>query len=77
MNLTDASITLFKDLWNDAPNWSGTPLVEVSKEERGNLTQLKRAKLLTTTTSDGEVFAYFTDAGRAFASSLGLGPLGD
>jgi len=77
MNLTADSIALFKYLWRDAPDWSGTPLVEVSKEERGNLTQLKRAKLLTTTVSEGNVFAYFTPAGHAFAATLGLAPLND
>lgn len=69
MKLTPKSLQLFLDYAADADNWSGTPLVGGnvggSKEDRGNLTQLKRAKLLTTWIS-------FTDAGRAFAKENGI-----
>jgi hypothetical protein len=65
--LTAATLRLFDALVEDAPNWSGTPLVDVGAAGRGHLTHLKRAGLLTTTTSDGDVFAVFTPAGRALA----------
>jgi len=67
--LTPASVKLFQALWNDAPNWNGTPLVDLTAEERGNLTQLKRAKLVETFNSDGDMFVAFTDAGRAYAGA--------
>lgn len=70
--LTPESLELFLSLARDADNWSGTPLVDISKEKRGNLTQLKRAKLLTTHVDDGSTFASFTDAGRALAFLHGV-----
>lgn len=70
--LTEASLALFKALADDAANWSGTPPAWVSKEERGNLTQLKRAGLLTTFVDEGDPFAQFTDAGIAFAAEQGI-----
>lgn len=76
MKITTASHELFMDLAKDAPNWSGTPLlggnVEITKEERGNLTQLKRAGLLTTRLDEGNVWVYFTAAGEAYAAENGV-----
>lgn len=72
MSITSQSLALFLSLANDAGNWSGTPMVDISKEEKGNLTQLKRAKLLTTMTEDGVTFAFFTEAGRALAAEHGI-----
>jgi len=50
-NITSESKRVFIAYANDAPNWNGMPLVGGnvggSKEERGNLTQLKRAGLIT------------------------------
>lgn len=68
MKITDTSLALFLDLANDAGNWSGTPLADVTKEERGNLTQLKRAGLLVTYVDNGDPFAVFTQAGVKFAA---------
>lgn len=77
IKLTDASLALFLRLADDAGNWSGTPPtdgnVDMSTAERGNLTQLKRAKLLTTF-EDGETkmtWVRFTDAGIALAAEHG------
>ena len=70
--LTPASVALFTALAEDAPNWSGTPMVDVSPQERGNLTALKKAGLLTTFTDAGCVFAEFTPAGAAYAATLGI-----
>lgn len=72
MTLTPASLELFKALAEDAPNWSGTPPCWVTKEERGNLTQLKRAKLLATFVDEGDSFAFFTQAGVALAAAHGI-----
>jgi hypothetical protein len=74
MNITPDSLNLFLALANDADNWGGTPLLELSPAERGNLTQLKQAELLTTFTDpeDGCVFAEFTDAGVALAAAHGI-----
>ena len=77
LTLTTASMELFADLWNDAPNWSGTPLlggnVDLTKEERGNLTDLKKAGLLTTSKSGGEVWVHFTEAGKSLGERLDAG----
>lgn len=76
-NLTADSLALFDRLANDAPNWSGSPMVDVSPAERGNLTQLKRAKLLTTFVDEGIAFADFTPAGVALATERGITGLRD
>jgi hypothetical protein len=70
--ITPASLNLFLSLAEDAPNWSGTPLVEVSEAEKGNLTQLKRAGLIRTMEDRGDIFATFTDAGKALAAEHNL-----
>ena len=70
IKLTAESRAVFRAYANDADNWSGVPLiggnVGGSKEERGNLTQLKRAGLIATY-RDGGTWLYFTDAGKEFA----------
>lgn len=74
--ITDTSLELFLDLARDAGNWSGTPLlggnVEVGTPGRGNITQLKRAGLLTTFRDGGDAFADFTDDGIALAAEHGI-----
>jgi len=76
INITEASKALFVAYAKDAGNWGGCPLVGAnvggSKEERGNLTQLKRAGLVITTHADGEKWVEFTPAGRAYTVSLGI-----
>lgn len=75
-NITAASLALFIAYAKDAGNWSGQPLVGGnvggSKEDRGNLTQLKRAKLITTVTDEGCTWINFTDTGKAFATQNGV-----
>ena len=75
-SISKTSMELFLDLARDADNWSGCPLiggnVEMTKELRGNLTQLKRAGLLTTQREQGEVWAIFTAAGKALALEHGI-----
>lgn len=70
--LTPASEALFRSLVDDAGNWSGTPEVCVTAAQKGNLTDLKRAGLLTTQADRGVAFAYFTARGVELAKSLGL-----
>jgi hypothetical protein len=71
-NLTPASLSLFIALADDAGNWSGTPMIDVTPAERGNLTDLKTKGLLTTGEDEGVMFAWFTDAGKALASEHGI-----
>ena|ERR1700756_4048216 len=71
-NLTAASTVLFTSLVDDAGNWSGTPEINVTPAQKGNLTDLKRAGLLTTQMDRGIAFAYFTRKGVELARSLGL-----
>jgi hypothetical protein len=76
MNITEKSLSVFIAYAKDASNWSGTPLVGGnvggSKEERGNLTQLKQAGLLTTFTERGEAWIEFTESGKALALTHGI-----
>ena len=74
--LTATSIEVFKAYAEDADNWSGTPLVGGnvggSKEERGNLTQLKKAGLIQTDVDEGCTWVIFTPLGVEYAASLGI-----
>jgi hypothetical protein len=76
MNITEKSLAVFIAYAKDAGNWNGTPLVGGNvggtKEERGNLTQLKQAGLIHTDTDEGCTWIYFTDAGVSFAASHGV-----
>lgn len=74
--ITKKSLRLFLDYADDAGNWSGCPLVGGnvggSKEDRGNLTQLKRAGLITTDVDEGCTWLYFTTLGKALAREHGI-----
>jgi hypothetical protein len=74
LKITETSKTVFKAYADDAANWSGSPLVGGNvggtKEERGNLTQLKRAGLITTFESDGHKWLSFTEAGFHYACEV-------
>jgi hypothetical protein len=70
-NVTPAMKTLFLTLWNDAGNWSGTPLMDDnSKSASGVLLNLKKVGLVTTFTDEGQVWVDFTDAGKEYAATL-------
>ena len=73
--ITPESMRVFLQYAFDAGNWSGQPLVGGnvggSKEERGNLTQLKRAGLITTFSDDG-LWISFTKSGQDVAKSAGI-----
>lgn len=74
MNITEASKAMFIALAEDAGNWSGTPPVDgnvqIGKEGRGNLTQLKKAGLISTFSWDGDMWVQFEDAGKEYAKEL-------
>ena len=71
--ITTASLDLFRALATDAGNWSGTPLFDGDKRERGNLTDLKKRGLLVTYTDEGCTFVTFTPKGVEFAhTNLGV-----
>lgn len=76
MKITQDSLTVFLAYARDAGNWSGTPLVGGnvggSKEERGNLTQLKQAGLITTFNDGRDTWVDFTTQGRSLASQHGV-----
>ena len=75
---------LFALYVSDSGNWGGTPMVGGNvtllgdKEDRGLLTHLKKAGLITTFKQDredgGNTFVEFTSEGRAYAVKLGLEP---
>ena len=74
--ITPQSLKVFLAYAGDAGNWGGTPLVggnvDGGPEERGNLTQLKRAGLIQTSRDDGATFVHFTPAGEALAAEHGV-----
>lgn len=76
-NITQTSLELFLAYAKDACNWSGQPLiggnVGGTKEERGNITQLKVAGLIKTHQEDRQTsFIEFTSMGIALAASHGI-----
>lgn len=71
--ITEKSLKVFLAYANDAKNWNDMPLVGGNvggtKEERGNLTQLKQAGLIKTDVcEDGHTWVLFTEAGKALAA---------
>jgi len=76
MELTERSLALFLAYAKDACNWSGTPPiggnVGGSKEDRGNITQMKKARLIQTFHSDRCDWIEFLPAGRELAAQHGI-----
>ena len=79
INLTPTSEKLFKDLAEDAGNWSGTPLldgnVRTDNHLKGNVTNLKKLGLIKTDYDEGCTWVYFTEAGKAAAEEFGISTL--
>lgn len=71
-NISKDSLNLFIALASDADNWSGQPLIDITKEQRGNLSDLKKKGLITTFRDDGCDWADFTDEGIALAAEHGI-----
>ena len=77
---TTASKALFIEFAKDSGEWGGMPLVggnvNITKEERGNLTHLKKMGLVVTEAvkEDGRVLVWleFTEAGERYANELGI-----
>jgi len=65
--LTPKTLDLFVRLAHDAPEWNGTPLLDVTSEERGNVTALKINGYITTFRDEGMIWVDFTEKGKAFA----------
>ena len=76
ITLTAASHDLFIEFAKDAGNWAGHPMVNgnvtVTQAQKGNLTDLKKAGLLTTSVDDGISWVSFTVAGEAYAAKHGV-----
>jgi hypothetical protein len=83
MEITERSLELFLLYAKDSGNWSGTPLVgyggnvsasrKMAREERGNISQLKQAGLITTWASDAcSTWMKFTKAGKKLAAEHGI-----
>jgi hypothetical protein len=78
MNITAQSAALFTAYANDADNWNGTPLVGgnvllvSAAADRGNLTDLKKAGLISTFVEEGCSWVKFTPLGVEYAASLGI-----
>ena len=69
--LTTETQNLFISLVEDAPEWGGQPLIDITKEQRGNLSDLKKKGLIETFRDEGCDWAIFTPAGTELASKLG------
>ena len=68
--LSQGSRKLLEELANEAPNWSGSPLLpDLKKKEEGYLTDLKKKGLITTDIDEGCVWVYFTQCGEAYVQS--------
>ena len=72
MELTEESKKLFMHFAKDSFNWKGQPMLDINKEQRGNLTQLKKADLVYTFETDGCWFVGFTDKGLSYANENGI-----
>lgn len=65
------SLALFTAFAKDSGNWSGTPMIDITPEQRGNLTDLKRKGLVTTSTDEGIQWLSFTALGKELAKEIG------
>jgi hypothetical protein len=70
--ITAESLELFIELASDAENWNGQPIVNISKEQRGNLSDLKKKGLLVTFRDEGCDWVDFTPEGKALAENHGI-----
>jgi len=69
--LTQETKKLFVSFAKDAPNWSGTPLLDITSAQRGNLSDLKKKGLVETFRDEGCDWVIFTKAGEELAAEYG------
>jgi hypothetical protein len=76
MTITEKSLKVFLAYAKDAGNWGGNPWiggnVGGTKEERGNITQLKQAGLIKTQQDGRNSYIIFTAAGKTLAAEHGI-----
>jgi hypothetical protein len=76
ITLTAASHALFIEFAKDAGNWAGMPMVNgnvtVTQAQKGNLTDLKKAGLVTTSVDGGISWLSFTAGGKEYATKHGV-----
>jgi hypothetical protein len=75
--LTADSHKLFMMYAEDAPNWDGNPWVSdgnvhITKEQRGNLSDLVKKNMIQICDSDSDSYIEFTDKGAEYAASHGF-----
>lgn len=75
IQLTSESEKLFNTLEESAADWNGCicldEIVYITPELKGNLTHLKRKKLITTFKFDDHAWVRFTDLGKEIAKEHG------
>ena len=71
-DLTPASLALFLRFAQQAPHWNGTPILDITAAERGNLTDLKKNGLIATFKDDGCDWVEFTEQGKQLAAQNGI-----
>lgn len=71
--MTEATKSLFLNLWKREQH--GNPMLNISNEQRGNLTQLKRNKLVSTYVDEGVEYVTFSESGKTLASKLSVNPI--
>ena len=69
--LTTETQNLFISFVEDAPNWGGQPMVDITTSQRGNLSDLKRKGLVETFRDEGCDWINFTPVGVSYAAELG------
>ena len=73
LGLTPGSSAFLVKLFQDAPNWSGQPMLDfVTPADKGNITDLKRKKLISTNVEEGCTFVWFHDEARSIAAAFGI-----
>ena len=76
VQITEQSKSLFIAYFNDAGNWNGNPAIGHNVGDKpankGNLTQLKGAGLVTAWVDEGHAWLSFTQLGLEYAAEIGL-----
>lgn len=75
-NLTPATLALFIKFAKDSDNWNGQPLVggnfDLTSEDKGHLTDLKKKGFVKTFTEEGNLWLDFTASGKELALANGI-----